>query len=137
MTKNGIRSSYAGLCGTRVTGHLVVLQLRMNTRGFFFSIHLTVKTTLKLITQDETSTSQNRLLTTKIVGDLSISTTCRHQLLYMTGSNSIDIRHPDPKEQSHPNDIGTRVWSWTPSGTGFSSVKRELNSKQLETLSAN
>ena len=30
---------------------------------------------------DETSTSQNRLLTSKMVGDISASTTCRRQLL--------------------------------------------------------
>ncbi len=34
----------------------------------------------KVITQDETSKSQNRLLTSKIVGDLSTSTICCRQL---------------------------------------------------------
>ena len=64
----------------------------------------------KIITQDETFTSQNRLLTSKIVGDLSAS----------NGS------------------IGTWVRSWTPSGTGFTSEKRNPTPSilHLETLSA-
>ena len=37
----------------------------------------------KIITQNKTSTSQNRLLTSRIVGDLSASTTCRRQPLYV------------------------------------------------------
>ena len=36
---------------------------------------------MDIITNDKTSTSQNRFLTSKIVGDLSIGTTCRRQLL--------------------------------------------------------
>ncbi len=34
-----------------------------------------------LIAQNKTSTSQNKLLISKIIGDLSASTTCRRQLL--------------------------------------------------------
>ncbi len=36
----------------------------------------------KMITQDEPSTSYNRLWTSKIAGDLSASTICCHQLLW-------------------------------------------------------
>ncbi len=53
----------------------------------------------KRITKDKTSTSQNRLLTSKIVGDLSASTTCRRQLLWCC---------------DHWLKMMLYIWSWIP-----------------------
>ena len=50
------------------------------------------------------------------------------------GAQGIRLLRPSTSTRTFPISIGTRIWSWTPSGT----LKKEPNSRQyLETLSAN